>query len=221
MEIAILGGTGDIGRGLALRWAKDTDHSIRIGSRTAEKADRAVDEYDEQLAERGVDATLMGAENPEATEGADIVILAAPPFHVADLTETIADSLADDAILVSPAVGMNRDGGFHYKPPAAGSVTELVADTAPDDVPVVGAYHNLAAKRLSTLDAELGVDTLVLADDEAAKATVMELSEEIEGLRALDAGGIANAAEVEAITPLLINIAMNNDGMHDLGVRFR
>lgn len=221
MDIAILGGTGDIGQGLALRWAKDTDHAIRIGSRKEKKAKASVEEYDERLAERGIEADLTGAENPDAADGADVVVLAAPPYHVASLTETVADRLASDAILVSPAVGMERDdAGFHYDPPSAGSVTELVAETAPADTPVVGAYHNLAAKRLSTLDAELGVDTLVLGNDADAKETVMALSEEIDGLRAVDAGGLANAHEVEGITPLLINVAMNNDGMHDLGVRF-
>lgn len=221
MDIAILGGTGDIGEGLALRWAADTDHTIRIGSRKAEKAEAAVADYHERLGDRGIDAELHGAENPDAADGADVVVLAAPPYHVASLTETVADRLSSEAILVSPAVGMDRDeAGFHYDPPPAGSVTEHVAATAPAETPVIGAYHNLAAKRLSTLDAELGVDTLVLGDDEDAKATIMALTDEIEGLRALDAGGLANAAEVEGITPLLINVAMNNDGMHDLCVRF-
>jgi len=87
-------------------------------------------------------------------------------------------------------------------------------------VAVVGAFHNLAAGRLGDLDAELGIDTLLISDDESAKSTVRSLAEDIEGLRALDAGGIANAAEIESLTPLLINIGMNNDGLSDLGVRF-
>lgn len=222
MDIAILGGTGDIGQGLALRWAHDTDHTIHIGSRKTEKAERSAHEYREELGERGVDSSVTGAENPDATEGADIVVLAAPPYHVANLTETVADRLADEAILVSPAVGMDRDSdGFHYDQPPVGSVTQVVEQANPTDNPVVGAFHNLAAKRLSNLDASLGVDTLVVGDDPDAKTTVMEVADEIEGLRPVDAGGLANAAEVEAITPLLINVAMNNDGMHDLGVRFR
>jgi NADPH-dependent F420 reductase len=99
-------------------------------------------------------------------------------------------------------------------------VTKIAVDAAPEGIPVVGAFHNLAAGRLTDLDAELGIDTLLVADDESAKSTVGSLAEDIDGLRALDAGGIANAAEIEAVTPLLINVAMNNDGMHDLGVRF-
>ena len=99
-------------------------------------------------------------------------------------------------------------------------MTAIAAAAAPDEVPVVGAFHNLAAGRLADLDSDLGIDTLVVADDDDAKATVSGLAEDIEGLRALDAGGLANAAEIESLTPLLINVAMNNDGLHDLGVRF-
>jgi len=148
-------------------------------------------------------------------------VLAVPPFHVRDLVESIADRIEEADVLVSPAVGMDRDDeGFHYKPPKAGSVTRLVADAAPDGVPVVGAFHNLSADRLANLDVELNLDTLVVGDDEDAVETVVQLSDQIEGLRALKAGGLANAAEVESMTPLLINIAMENEGMHDVGVKF-
>jgi len=89
---------------------------------------------------------------------------------------------------------MKRDDeGFHYHRPGAGSVTRIAADAAPDGVDVVGAFHNLAAARLANLDADLGIDTLVIGDDEDAKGTVIDVAEGIEGLRALDAGGIARA----------------------------
>jgi NADPH-dependent F420 reductase len=221
MRIALLGGTGDIGEGLALRWAYDTDHEIVIGSRDPEKAREKAEEYETELSSRGRDRKVTGFANEMAAERAKIVVLAVPPYHVADTVESVADGLEDGDVLVTPAAGIKRDDdGFHYHAPKAGSVTQLVADAAPDGVPVVGAFHNLAAGRLADLDADLGIDTLLVADDPDAKETVRLLAEEIEGLRALDAGGVANAAEVEAVTPLLINVAMNNDGMHDLGVRF-
>ena len=221
MRIALLGGTGEIGEGLALRWGHDTDHDIVIGSRDPEKAREAADDYEAELDGRGVDAKVTGFENAMAADRADVVVLAVPPYHVADTVEAVADSLADGDIIVSPATGMQRDeDGFHYHPPDAGSVTAIAAAAAPDGVPVVGAFHNLAAGRLADLDSDLGIDTLVVADDESAKATVSSLAEDIDGLRALDAGGLANAAEIESVTPLLINVAMNNDGLHDLGVRF-
>lgn len=221
MRIALLGGTGDIGEGLALRWAFHSSHDIVIGSRDPEKARTKAEEYEAEIETRGVDTKITGFENEMAADRADVIVLAVPAYHIADTVEAVAESLDEGDILITPATGMKRDDeGFHYHKPGAGSVTKLAVDAAPEGVPVVGAFHNLAAGRLTDLDAELGIDTLVIGDNESATSTVESLAEDIEGLRALDAGGIANAAEVESITPLLINLAMNNDGLHDLGVRF-
>ncbi len=221
MRITLLGGTGDIGQALALRWAFDTDHEVIIGSRDPEKARTKAEEYETELDSLGVSRSINGFKNGMAAERGDIVVLAVPPFHIRDTVESVADRLGDVDVLVTPAVGMNRDdSGFHYKPPKAGSVTELVADTAPDGIPVVGAFHNLSADRLADLELDIEQDTLIVGDDEDAKEMVRRLAEEIEGLRVLDAGGIANSAEVESMTPLLINLAMKNKGMHDVGVRF-
>ncbi|ELZ58208.1 MULTISPECIES: NADPH-dependent F420 reductase [unclassified Haloferax] len=222
MRIALLGGTGDIGEGLALRWAYHTDHEVIIGSRDPDKARAKADEYETELSSRGRDVKVNGFTNEMAADRASVVVLAVPPYHVSDTVEAVSDSLSEGDVLVTPAAGMKRDDdGFHYHPPKAGSVTALVADAAPDDVPVVGAFHNLAAGRLADLDADLGIDTLLVADDEDAKETVRLLAEGIDGLRALDGGGLANAPEIEGITPLLINVAQNNDGLHDLGIRFK
>ena len=150
-----------------------------------------------------------------------MVVLAVPAYHLADTVESVDDVLGD-TVLVSPAVGMQRDeGGLHYNPPGVGSVTALAAKAAPDDIPVVGAFHNLAAGRLGNLDADLGWDVPVVSDDSDAKTTVMGLADDVDGLRALDAGTLASAPEVESLTPLLINLAANNEGLHDLGVSFR
>ncbi|POG53901.1 NADPH-dependent F420 reductase [Haloferax marisrubri] len=222
MRIALLGGTGDIGEGLALRWAYHTDHEVIIGSRDPDKARAKADEYETELSSRGRDVKVNGFTNEMAADRASVVVLAVPPYHVSDTIEAVADSLSEGDVLVTPAAGIKRDDdGFHYHPPKAGSVTALVADAAPDDVPVVGAFHNLAAGRLADLDADLGIDTLLVADDEDAKETVRLLAEGIDGLRALDGGGLANAPEIEAVTPLLINVAQNNDGLHDLGIEFK
>jgi NADPH-dependent F420 reductase len=219
MQIALLGGTGDIGEGLALRIARDTDHEVVVGSRKAEKAADAAAGYEATLDERGIDDPIGAAENPEAAAGAEVVVLAVPAYYLADTIESVAENLS--GILVSPAVGLKRDeDGLHYNPPGIGSVTELAETNAPDGVPVVGAYHNLAAGRLADLDADLDWDVPVVGDDTEAKETVTDLTASLAGLRPLDAGGLANASEVEALTPLLINLAANNDGMHDLGAKF-
>ncbi len=222
MRIALLGGTGDIGRGLALRWGLDTDHELLVGSRDPERARERADAYGAELAERGVDSDFKGFENAMAADRAAVVVLAVPAYHLVDTVEAVADRLDDDAVLVALAVGMRRDeDGFHYNRPGAGSVAALAASATPDDVPLVGAFHNLPAAGLADLDREFEWDTLVFGDDADAKATVSSLAAEIDGLRPLDVGGLANAPEVEAVTPLLINVATNNESLHDLGVTFR
>jgi len=222
MRIALLGGTGDIGQGLALRWAYDSDHEVVLGSRDPERARGKAEEYETELDSLGRERKVTGFANEMAADRADVVVLAVPAYHLTDTVEAVADRLDEETVLVTPAVGMGRDDdGFHYNPPPAGSVTALAVDAAPDDVPVVGAFHNLAAGRLADLSADLDWDTPVFADDEDAKETVMRLADDIAGLRPLDAGGLANAPEVESLTPLLINLARENDGLHDLGVKFQ
>ncbi|QZA89343.1 NADPH-dependent F420 reductase [Salinarchaeum sp. IM2453] len=221
MEIAILGGTGDIGQGLAFRWAADTDYTINIGSRDVDRAEDAVAEYEDTLSEHDINANLQAGTNSNIVQSADIVVLAVPPYHVSDTVESVSGDLPDDAIIVSPAVGMkSNESGLHYHRPGAGSVTAVAAQAAPDEIPVIGAFHNLSAHALIDLDQSLSLDTLVVGENSQAKETVVELAESISGIRALDAGPIDNAAEVESMTPLLINLARYNDGLSDVGVKF-
>ena len=221
MRIALLGGTGDIGAGLALRWGFDTNHEVLVGSRDPERAREKADEYGAELEGRGVETDIKGFENSMAADRADVVVLSVPAYHLVDTVEAVADRLDEETILVTPAVGMKRDeAGFHYNRPGAGSVAALAAGAKPDDVPLVGAFHNLPAGGLANLDYTFEWDTLVFGDDADAKDTVARLAEGIDGLRALDVGSLGNAAEVEAVTPLLINVAANNGDLHDLGVRF-
>jgi NADPH-dependent F420 reductase len=219
MRIALCGGTGDLGEGLCLRWAKDTDYELLVGSRDPEKARDAVGRYEGTLDEHGVDAQVKGFANEMAADRADVVLACVPAYHLVDTIESIADRL-DGSILVSPAIGMKREeSGLRYNRPGAGSVTALAAGAAPDGVPVIGAFHSLAAGKLADLDAEIGTDTLVVGDDTEAKEQVRSLAEKISGLRTLDVGPIANAAAVESLTPLLINLAQYND-ISDVGVQF-
>ncbi len=221
MRIALLGGTGDIGEGLALRWGRDTDHELLIGSRDPEKARDAADEYEATLEDHGRERTIKGFANEMAADRADVVVLAVPPYYAGDTVDAVADKLDEETILVTPAVGMKGDeDGLHYHPPSAGSVTELVAGRAPENVPVVGAFHNLAAAALADLERDINLDTLLVANDDDGKATVRQLAEEIDGLRALDVGPLANAAEVESVTPLVINIAKYNTDLEDVGAKW-
>lgn len=221
MRIALLGGTGDIGEGLALRWAFHTDHDVLIGSRDPDRARAKAEEYETELASRNMDRKVQGFVNEMAADRADVIVLSVPADYIISTVETVADRIGD-SILVSPAVALERDEtGFHSRPPAPGSITELVNDTVPDDVPVVGAFHNLAADTLANLDVTLEYDVPLVGNDEGAKDMVSLLTDSIEGLRPLDAGGLANAREIEGLTALLINLAMHNKGLHDLGVQFK
>lgn len=222
MEIALLGGTGDIGEGLALRWAHDTDHQVVIGSRKQDKAEKKAAEYRELLDEKGVENSIEGTDNESAASIADIVVVSIPPEYAASTVESIASGLDEDSILVSPAVRMNRDkGGFTYDQPDAGSVAEEIAVAAPEGIPVVGGFQNLAAGALTNLDNDLDADVVLTANEDRAKERISALAEEIDGIRALDGGALSNSSVVESVTPLLIDLAMNNDGMHDLGVKFQ
>lgn len=220
MKIAILGGTGDVGQGLALRFCFDTNHEVVIGSREADRARRMAEEYETELGSRGLERTVTGRRNEAAVTDADVVILAIPPDHVVDVLDTIGSHLQAEAIVVTPVVRMTRrEGGFSNDPPAAGSMAAVVAESVPDSNPVVGAFHTLSADRLANLDLTFDLDTLVFGDDDDAKDIVAGLANEIEGLRALDAGPLASAPEVEALTPLVVTLAMHGAG-HDIGVKF-
>ncbi|AKH96910.1 NADPH-dependent F420 reductase [Halanaeroarchaeum sulfurireducens] len=221
MRISLLGGTGDIGEALALRWAYDTHHEVVIGSRDPERARTKAEEYETELRSRDVDRKVTGFANGMAADRGDVVVLAVPPYQVAELVESVAEKLSD-TVLVSPAVGMSRDEeGLHYNPPDVGSVTQLVDAVAPEGVPVVGAFHALSADRLANLDLAVDIDTVLVGDDPDAKDQVARLTTDIEGVRPLDGGGLANAPEVEAMTPLLVNLGTYNDGLHDAGVKFQ
>lgn len=226
MEIAILGGTGDLGRGLALRWARDADHDLAIGSRSAEKAEDAAATYRDRIAEHADGsaadgASIEGRTNADAAATADVVVAAVPPSYLADTVAAVGDALRDDAILVSPAVELVADdAGVHHDRPDEGSYTAVASAAAPVETPVVGAFHTLAAGRLAALERSLDLDALVVGDDASARSTVAGLVEDVDGLRALHAGPLANAGAVEALTPLQITVGRYND-VEDAGVQFR
>lgn len=219
MRIAILGGTGAIGEGLALRWSRDASHEVLVGSRDADRARRSVEAYGKRVTQRDTGGSLSGLDNQTAADRAEVIVLSVPPYYIRDTIRSIEAQIGD-ALLISPAVGFDRDqDGFHYDPPAVGSLTALADRTAPEGTPVVGTFHNLPASRLADMDADLGLDTPVVADDEAAKETVISLVNDIDGLRGVDAGSMANAPEVEGLVPLLLNVAENTE-LDDVGIRF-
>lgn len=221
MQISILGGTGDFGEGIACRLAQNTNHVIKVGSRDLSKAEEAVAAYQEKVNRESMEQVVAGS-NPEIVENADLIIVSVPPQYIETTIKSIRHQIPNDTVVVSPAVSMERDQtGFSYARPDTGSVAEQVAAELPEGVPTVGAFHNLAAGSLANLKKELNYNVIVTSDDSEAASMVCSLIEEVKGLQPIYGGGLANTGEVEAITPLLINLAMENDDMHNVGVKFQ
>jgi len=211
MKVAVLGGTGKFGGGLAKRLA-EAGHEVVVGSRKAEKAEEAVAEYTEKLN----DAEIEGKSNADATNGTDVTVLGVPPEYAAETARAVLDGY--DGVVITPVVGMSRvKGDFVYKPPDEGSSAEEIRGALDDSVPLAGAFHNLAAGKLANLSVGIDADVAVFGDDEA-KEVASNLVEDV-GTRPLDVGGFGVAPQVEAMTPLLINVGTKN-GIKDAGVRF-
>lgn len=217
MKIAILGGTGSIGEGFALRWA--SKHDILICSREVDRAVKAADEYSGMLLNKGLLCCgITGCTNEIGIKDVDVVVLSVPYQGVVPLLKNLRPCF-EDQIVISLVVPMKKNKWFEYTPPKQGSAALEIKETLPDGVKVVSAYHNVSAKKLANLDLSLDYDVVVCGDDEDAKRTVMELTREIKNLRPLDGGGLAFSYMIESLTPFLINLAMRN-GLSDLGVKF-
>lgn len=211
MKVAVLGGTGKFGGGLATRLA-EAGHEVVVGSRKAEKAEEAVEEYAEKLEEAEID----GTSNAEAAKGTDAAVLGVPPEYAAETARTVLGGY--EGVVITPVVGMSRvEGDFVYTPPEEGSSAEEIRAALDDETALAGAFHNLAAGKLANLSVDIEADVAVFGDDEA-KETASELVEEV-GARPLDVGGFGVAPQVEAMTPLLINVGTKN-GIKHAGVRF-
>lgn len=217
MKIAILGGTGSIGEGFALRWA--ANHEIMVCSREADKAEKAADEYKERLSNKGVSCSYLGGRTNEmGIRDVDVVVLSVPYNGVTTLLKSLLPHF-NDQIVISLVVPMKKNKLFEYTPPKQGSAALEIRDVLPKTVKVVSAFHNVSAKKLANPDITLDYDIVVCGDDEAAKRKVMELTSEIKSLRPLDGGGLESSYMNESLTPFLINLAIRNH-LSDLGLKF-
>jgi NADPH-dependent F420 reductase len=217
MKIAILGGTGSIGEGFALRWAEK--HEILLCSREIEKAVKAAGDYSGTLLSKGFFCCgITGCKNETAIGDADVVVLSVPYQGVVTLLKDLRPCFSDQ-IVISLVVPMKKNKWFEYTPPEQGSAALEIQEILPETAKVVSAYHNVSAKKLAALDLSLDYDVVVCGDDDRAKKTVMELTHEIKNLRPLDGGGLASSYMIESLTPFLINLAIRNR-LSDLGVKF-
>lgn len=195
--IAILGGTGKEGPGLALRWANE-GYPIIIGSRQSEKAENVAKELNEQL---GID-TIQGMENGEAARRADLCVLTVvQTAHKEALTGLVVD--LKGKILVDATARVDfRDP----KPPPSPSAARHAQNLLGDDVRVVAAFQNVPAHSLKkNLGQAIDTVVLVCSDDVEAAEEVIELAN-AGGMRAYYAGGLDNAVVVEGLTSLLISM---------------
>ncbi|TNY34855.1 NADPH-dependent F420 reductase [Thermomonospora catenispora] len=196
LSLGILGGTGDQGKGLARRFAM-AGHPVIIGSRSAERAERAA-------AELGL--SIRGAENAVAAAESDVVIVAVPwEGHKATL-ESLRAELAGKIVVdcVNP-LGFDKRGAFALEV-EEGSAAEQAAAVLPESR-VVAAFHHVSAKLLLDPDVdEMELDVLVLGDDREATDTVQALAGRIGGMRGVYGGRLRNARQVEAFTANLISI---------------
>ena len=202
--IAIVGGTGPEGRGLATRFAL-AGHRVVIGSRDAERAASIAAELASTLREGGRgELALSGAANADAVRDAGIVVITVPyEGHRATL-EGLAGELAGK-VVVDAVVPVRFERGPRPVDVPEGSATEQAAALLRDSR-VVGAFHNLAAEPLLNPAHRVDADVLVTAADAEAKQLVSALAEDIEGVRAVDAGPLRFSRFVEGMTVLLIGI---------------
>ncbi|MCI0336514.1 MAG: NADPH-dependent F420 reductase [Acidobacteria bacterium] len=208
-HIAIIGGTGDQGKGLALRWSR-AGYTITIGSRNAERAQTAAEEIYATLRSQGVENTTIGGLiNAEAAANASIIVLTVPFAAQISTMKEISERLQPGSVLIDVTVPLEPAVGG--KPTRtlgvwAGSAAEQCAELAPEGVQVVSAFHNVGAVWLEDLNHEVECDIIVCGDSKSAKERVRPLIEAIPGCRYLDGGALANSRTVEAMTALLIGI---------------
>lgn len=215
--IAILGGTGDQGLGLALRFAV-AGAPVVIGSRVPERAEKAA----KSVLEAVPGARVRGLGNADAAADAPIVILSVPFEHTASTVKGIRDVLAPGRIAVSMGVPLATaigDGAVRTVGVWQGSCAELVEGLVPDGVHVVSAFQNVSAHRLQALGEPVDCD-VVVSGAKAPRQRVMELCALVPGLRAIDGGPLSNARIVESVTALLIGLNVRYRVPEGIGVRF-
>ncbi len=206
MKIAVLGGTGKLGRGLAARWAI-AGHEVLVGSRSRERGAKAAREISEEVKALGREVELGSGLYEEVSKEAEVVVLSVPFWGLEAALEAIR-GVVKDKIVLSPVSPVRVERGrVELLPVEAGSVAELVRERLPG-ARVSSAFQTVSYAKLSRLEETLEGDVVVCSDDEQAKEVTMELVEAIPSLRALDGGPLANSRYVEGLAYLVIDMAV-------------
>lgn len=207
ITIAVLGGTGKEGKGLAFRWAR-AGYKVVIGSRIPEKAVTAASEIIELLEGS---SSVVGASNLEAAEQAEIVVLTVPYAAHRDTLEGMKDALKGK-LLIDVTVPLVPPKVTKVQMPAAGSAAQEAKAILGEDVQVVAAFQNISHEHLMT-DSEVECDVLVTGSSKESRLEAIKLVEAA-GLTGWDAGPIENSVVVEGLTSVLININKQYGSTH-------
>ncbi|MGZ5491106.1 MAG: NADPH-dependent F420 reductase [Nitrososphaeraceae archaeon] len=219
MKIGIVGGTGGMGEGFALRWC--TNHQIVIGSRDKNKASEVANNYmkiaqefyKEKMTEGG-GGNISGDNNFDlAKQDLDILILSIPYESINDTCSKLSQDISDSCIIISPIVPMKwTEKGFRYIPFEEGKKTaaELVADNFKSRSRIVSAFHTISEVKLKKLELTLDADTYICGDDTSIVEKIKELVSEIQGLRPIYLGELSMTYQAEVLTPMLLNGAKKN-----------
>jgi NADPH-dependent F420 reductase len=207
--IAVLGGTGPEGFGLALRWAQ-AGETVIIGSRDAKRAQDAAD----KIKQRVPDANISGNENIAACAAADLLVLTIPFEGHAALLKQLKPALRLGSIVIDTTVPLAASVGGRASRTLGvwqGSAAQQTAELVPKGISVVAAFHNVGAELLNA-DGPVDCDVIVCSDDPAAVQVVRNLATKIPGVRAIDGGKLESARIVEQITALLIGLNIRHKG---------
>jgi NADPH-dependent F420 reductase len=199
MSIAILGGTGKEGTGLALRWAL-AGYPIIIGSRDAERAQSHATQLNSDIAS----VLISGMENSDAAAAADIVVLSVPYSAHRPTLETVADQLTGK-ILIDVTVPLQPPAIRTVHIPEGKSAALEAQAYLGENVSVVSAFQNVGWAKLQKPQVDVECDVLVSSDDAQAKARVLQLADAA-GMRGVDAGPLVNSIAAESLTPILMYI---------------
>lgn len=219
MKIAVLGGTGDQGLGLAMRYAKNGENVI-IGSRKVEKAENTITEIENLLNEKNI-KNLEGLSNTDATIAADILILTVPLQAQKATLDSIKDHV-DGKILIDATspLSSNIDGSpTEFIEVWDGSAAERTVNILKGkNVAVFSAYSNISSSSLMNHEQDIDCDCFVCGDDDEAKLKVIDLVNKLPGVNAIDCGPLSRSRITEKITPLLIGLNIKNK-THYAGIR--
>jgi 8-hydroxy-5-deazaflavin:NADPH oxidoreductase len=205
LKVGLVGGTGEEGRGLALRWAIG-GAQVSIGSRTLEKAKAAAAELNQILGNRA-SSDISAGENKDVIAASNLVLLTVPFAHAAAILDTHRPDFREGSILIDITVPVAfEQGRVRYVELPEGSASEHLKAKLPESIPIVAAFKTEPAHLLAEIDEPLDCDSFVAGDSKDAKARVIEALGFIKGLRPVDAGTLYSARTLERMTVLAIGI---------------